>query len=106
MGFPSPAADYVERTLTPESLCGITANSLVIETSDGWAVVERGMRPQKGSTLLISYSGGRHFAKWCGRSLITYDGEALEGGVLDEVEVIGVVTHMVIDLLRDDCPVI
>lgn len=106
MGFPSPAKDYVERTLTPEIICGVTANSLVIETSEGWAVVEIGMKIQQNSTLLISYSGGRHFAKRRGRSLITNDGEALEGDVLDEVEVIGVVTHMIINLRRDDCPVI
>lgn len=87
-------------------MCSITVNSLVIETSDGWAVVERGIKLDKDSTLLISYCGGRHFAKFRDRSLITDDGEALEGDVLDEVEVIGVVTHMIINLRRDDCPVI
>ncbi len=32
MGFPSPAADYIETALTVNSLCNITANSRVIAT--------------------------------------------------------------------------
>lgn len=40
-GFPSPAADYVESRLSVASICGIDANALVIETSSGYAVVDR-----------------------------------------------------------------
>jgi DNA polymerase V len=40
-----------------------------------------------------------------GRALITADGEAIEGDALDDVEVIGVVTHTIIDVQRDDSPV-
>lgn len=48
MGFPSPAADYVETTLTVNSLCNIGANTRVVETSDGYAVVDVSRRPQAG----------------------------------------------------------
>lgn len=41
MGFPSPATDYAESTLTVSYLCGINGNSVVIETSSGYAVIER-----------------------------------------------------------------
>lgn len=81
MGFPSPAKDYIERTLTIETICGVTANSLVIETSHGLAVIEKGMKPSPGSTCLISYSGGCHFAKRRGDALITIDGEVLDDSV-------------------------
>lgn len=105
MGFPSSATDYVERTLAPEVLCGITANSLVIEKSDDWAIVERGMRPQKRRTLLANLLQSWQTLRSMARSVDdTNDGEALAGEAFDEVEVVGVVTHVVIDLQRDDCP--
>lgn len=40
-----------------------------------------------------------------GRAFITADGEAVEGEALDDVEVGGVVTHTIIDLMRDESPV-
>lgn len=48
MGFPSPANDYVEATLTVSSLCNIGANTRVVETSDGYAVIDVSRRPQAG----------------------------------------------------------
>ncbi|HAN9123858.1 Uncharacterised protein [Escherichia coli] len=106
MGFPSPAKDYIERTLTIETICGVTANSLVIETSHGFAVIDNGMKPSPDSTYLISYSGGCHFAKRRGDALITVDGEVLEGEVLDDVDVKGVLTHLINRAADDDSPVI
>lgn len=64
MGFPSPAKYYVERTLTPEIIRGITANSLVIETSDGWAVVERGMKIQQHTTHRIQWGASLRKMSW------------------------------------------
>ncbi|EIQ0040715.1 hypothetical protein LUG75_000119 [Escherichia coli] len=106
MGFPSPAKDYIERTLTIETICGVTANSLVIETSHGFAVIDEGMKPTPDSTYLISYSGGCHFAKRRGGALITIDGEVLEGEVLDEVDVKGILTYLINRAVDDDNPVI
>lgn len=40
MGFASPAADYVERQLSPAILCNIGAESRVLETDMGFAVIE------------------------------------------------------------------
>ncbi|EIX5057535.1 hypothetical protein BED01_24430 [Escherichia coli] len=106
MGFPSPARDYIESKLNVNVICGVTTNSLVIETSQGFAVIEKGMKPSPDSTYLISYSGGCHFAKRRGDALITIDGEVLEGEVLDEVDVKGILTHLINRAVDDDNPAI
>jgi len=105
MGFPSPAMDYAETQLTPEFICGINANSLIIETSSGYAVVERGLKPKTGDYVLVSWLGHNYFARPAGKALITEDGEAIEGEALDDVEVIGVVTWLVNRALDDEAPV-
>ncbi|WP_306308082.1 hypothetical protein [Escherichia coli] len=64
------------------------------------------MKTTPDSTYLISYSGGCHFAKRIGNALITVDGEVLEGEVLDEVDVKGVLTHLINRATEDDNPAI
>lgn len=105
MGFPSPAADYVERRLNITSLCNMDANSRTIETSDGYAVIDVSQRPGQGDIVLIHHDDRTEFAKLMGRAFITAEGEAIEGEALDDVSVAGVVTHTIIDLMRDDSPV-
>lgn len=104
-GFPSPAKDFIETRLSVASICNIDANSLVIETSRGYAVVDKSMRPKSGEYALINYSSRNHFALIAGKSLITEDGEAIEGEALDDVTVIGVVTWLVNRTRDDDAPV-
>ncbi len=78
MGFPSPAKDYAERALSPEVLCGMTANTRIIETDCGYAVIEPAtIKPQEG-VLLILCNGRMQFSKLMGQSLITDDCEAIE----------------------------
>lgn len=105
MGFPSPAMDYIETQLTPEAICGINSNSLIIETSSGFAVVERGSKPKTGDYILVSWLGHNYFARLADKALITEDGEAIEGEALDDVEVIGVVTWLVNRTRDDEAPV-
>ena len=108
MGFPSPAADYVQATVTADSICGLTSNSLVIQTSEGVAVVDRGLAVRQGDILLAILDGRSYFGKILGQTFITHDGDAIEGECLDELQVIGVVTHFITDTrngLDDDCPV-
>lgn len=95
MGFPSPAKDFVERTLNIDIICGISANTLTIETTTGYAVIERGKRPMPNDLVLIDLFGKSHFARVMGESLITDDGEAIEGDALDDVTVAGVVTFII-----------
>ncbi|HHT7402550.1 TPA: hypothetical protein ACT19U_004011 [Raoultella ornithinolytica] len=105
MGFPSPATDYIERRISITSLCNLGANTLVVETRDGYAVIDVSRRPHQGDTVLVRYDGRTEFAKLMGRALITADGEAIEGEALDDVEAGGVVTHTIIDLMQDENPV-
>lgn len=102
MGFPSPATDYTESTLTVNSICRIDANCRVIETESGYAVIDRSLRPQDGEVVLAQTAARIQFAKWYGGSLITEDGEAIEGDSLDDVEVYGVVTFTITGLYHDD----
>lgn len=104
MGFPSPAKDYVERTLSPNILCHIDGNCRVIETSAGYAVINTAIRPKQGSNILISMCGLLQFAVVRGKAIITEDGEAIEGDALDDVDVKGVLTFLVnrVDWQRED----
>ncbi|MFB4859953.1 hypothetical protein ACE3LH_23055 [Enterobacter hormaechei subsp. steigerwaltii] len=106
MGFASPANDYVERQLSPEVICNIGAESRVLETDVGFAIIEPATKKTPGDVLLILYDGNTQFAKLLGKALITDDGEAIEGPALEEVEVMGRVTFF-INRARDDddCPV-
>ncbi|WP_163333069.1 hypothetical protein [Enterobacter bugandensis] len=94
MGFPSPAADYAEQALTITSICGYDGNCRTIEISAGYAIINVSRKPEVGDTVLISFCGSLDFAKVQGKALITQDGEAIEGGALDDATVMGVVTHL------------
>ncbi|MDG3482914.1 hypothetical protein P8V84_03200 [Klebsiella pneumoniae] len=105
MGFPPPANDFAESRVSMNTICDIGANKLIVETSGGYAVIDVYRRPVQGDTVLIRYDGHMEFAKLMGRAFITADGEAIEGEALDDVEVGGVVTHTIIDLMQDENPV-
>lgn len=105
MGFVSPAGDYIERRLNPEDML-TTDQSRIVETATGYAVIEPVTKLTQGQVLLILCGGYTQFAKLQGRSLITDDGEAIEGEAAEEVEVLGRVTFFVNRTIRgDDCPV-
>ncbi|HDV8340529.1 hypothetical protein ACB286_00290 [Enterobacter cloacae] len=105
MGFPSPATDYVEQQLSPSILCDIGADSRVIETDIGFAVIEPVVKKTPGDVLLILCDGHTQFAKLMGEALITNDGEAIEGTALEEVQVLGRVTFFINSMINDDRPV-
>ncbi|HHB6816880.1 hypothetical protein ACR92Y_03365 [Klebsiella pneumoniae] len=107
VGFPSPAADYVEGRLTVDKLCGTGPNTRVVVTETGYAVVDFSVKPKQGDTVLIQYTGGTDFAKVMGKAFITRDGEALEGEALDDVVVLGIVTYVINQTCRndDECPI-
>jgi phage repressor protein C with HTH and peptisase S24 domain len=103
MGFPSPAADR----LTVDMFCGISMNSRVLETSEGYAVIDVSLNARQGDTLVVLADGEMQFVKLAGKALISKDGEAIKGSTLEEVKVIGRVTFFINRALDDDsCPVI
>jgi len=60
----------------------------------------------QGQTLLILSGGRTQFAKLRGRTLITDDGEAIEGAAAEEVEVMGRVTFFINSTdVNDESPV-
>lgn len=105
MGFPSPAKDYEEDRLTVDNLCGIDMNCKVIETDLGWAVINIALPVIPGVIVLATFDGRNHFAKVMGRSLITEDGEAVEGEALEDVVVHGVVTYTINRCSEERSPV-
>ncbi|EPV0761213.1 hypothetical protein ACMAV9_03255 [Klebsiella pneumoniae] len=105
MGFPSPATDYVEQRLSVNSICNVGPNTRVFERDGGYVVVDIGLKPRQGSQLIILHDGRSELAKLMGRSLITEDGEAIEGEALDDVDVAGVVTHIICDVRSDSLAV-
>ncbi len=102
MGFPSPATDYVETRLTPESICGVGMDSRILETSSGFAVIEPCTRLVQNQVLLILSGGRTQFARVIGMALIFDDGEAIEGPAAEEVEVMGRVTFFINSVIEDD----
>ena len=105
MGFPSPATDYTEQRLTVNSICNVGPNTLLFERSGGYVVLDISLKPKQGSQVLIQHGVGTEFAVLRGRSLITEDGEAIEGEALDDVTVAGVVTHIICDVRSDSLAV-
>lgn len=102
MAFASPANDYVESRLSPETICGIGMDSRILETSSGFAVIEPCTRLVQNQVLLILSGGRTQFARVMGRALITDDGEAIEGEAAEEVEVMGRVTFFINSAIEDD----
>lgn len=105
MGFPSPATDYVEQRLSVNLICNVGPNTLLFETGGGYVVVDVSLKPRQGSQVMINHDGRTGIAKVMGSSLITEDGEAIEGEALDDVTVAGVVTHTIIDVRSDSVAV-
>ncbi|GKN71980.1 S24/S26 family peptidase [Klebsiella variicola] len=105
MGFPSPATDYVEQRLSVNTICNVWPNTRVFERDGGYVVLDISLKPKQGSQVLIQHGGGTELATLRGRSLITEDGEAIEGEALDDVTVAGVVTHIICDVRSDSLAV-
>ena len=105
MGFPSPATDYVEQRLSVNTICNVGPNTRVFERDGGYVVLDISLKPKQGSQVLIQHGGGTELATLRGRSLITEDGEAIEGEVLNDVTVAGVVTHIICDVRSDSLAV-
>ena len=94
MAFPSPAIDYVEQRLTPESLMHVTESSIIIPTNEGYAVAEPGYKVKKGRIVLLDVNGKLMFAEVGDGVFKTNDG-IIDGDALDDARVLGVVTFMV-----------
>lgn len=92
------AFEAVTESLLPPS-------ASIVETQEGYDVVDNSTLFKRGDTLLIWFCGRQQHAFWAGDALITDDGEAIEGEALDDVRLVGVVTHTISPVWVDDNPV-
>ena len=83
----------------------IPSSADIVETQEGYDVIEKTSLFRRGVTLLIWFCGRQQHAYWAGHALITDDGEAIEGDALDDVSLVGVVTHTISPVWVDDNPV-
>ncbi|WP_237929995.1 hypothetical protein [Buttiauxella sp. S19-1] len=107
MGFPSPAANFALGMLNLNDIHGVTSgDSVLVDTSEGYALLSKTRKPVNGDTVMLQFCGSTQFAKLQGASLITSDGEAIEGDALADVVVIGKVVVSIISTRKDDRPII
>lgn len=85
---------FVEVTRKSPSEC-LPAIANVVGAPGGYAIIEKVRRPEQGVKLLIWFCGRHQYAYLAGEALITDDGEAIEGDSLDDVRLIGIVTHTI-----------
>ncbi|KAA0520061.1 hypothetical protein F0325_15490 [Enterobacter ludwigii] len=83
----------------------LSSSASIVETQEGYDVVDNSTLFKRGDTLLIWFCGRQQHAFWAGDALITDDGEAIEGEALDDVRLVGVVTHTISPVWVDDNPV-
>ncbi|OUF20866.1 hypothetical protein AZ039_001541 [Enterobacter kobei] len=76
----------------------------IVETQEGFDVIDKALSFNRGDTLLIWFCGRQQHAYWAGSALITDDGEAIEGDALDDVRLVGVVTHTIHRVYTDENP--
>ena len=76
----------------------------IVETQEGYDVIDNSTLFKRGDTLLIWFCGRQQHAYWAGDALITDDGEAIEGEALDDVRLVGVVTHTIHPVSSDENP--
>ncbi|ENT2950000.1 hypothetical protein ACFFOE_002021 [Klebsiella aerogenes] len=89
MDYPPSATDYTVRALTVDLICDVS------------------MKTTPDSTVMMTYDGKIDFTKVMGRSLITREGEAIEGEALNDIVVSSVVTFITncATQVDDDFPV-
>ncbi|BBW22429.1 hypothetical protein STN0717ENT53_27640 [Enterobacter kobei] len=76
----------------------------IVETQEGYDVIDNASLAKRGDTLLIWFCGRQQHAYWARSALITDDGEAIEGEALDDVSLVGVVTHTIRPVASDENP--
>jgi len=82
----------------------IPPSSCIVETQEGFDFIDSSSLCKRGDTLLIWFCGRQQHAYWAGDALITDDGEAIEGEALDDVRLVGVVTHTIRPVVSDENP--
>lgn len=88
-----------------ETLLNTTGGKLIGIAGD-YYLVESDCTARDGEPLCYSFFGHCGIGKLMGRSLITQDGEAIEGDCLEDIVVMGKVTFMMFSVHDEKRPVI
>ncbi len=105
MGFPSPAQDYVESRIDLNALfIHHPSATFLVERDNLSYVVDSSLKPAPGDEVCYELFGEQGIGKMMGRAIITPDGEALEGSVLDDLVICGVVVLQVMKVWDDQLP--
>ena len=99
-----PRTTDIPNTFAAVSEPFLPPSSCILETQEGYDVIQNVARFKRGDTLLIWFCGRQQHAYWAGGALITDDGEAIEGEALDDVRLVGVVTHTIHPVGSDENP--
>lgn len=102
MSYTSPVLANTETPMTLASLCRLDGKYRAIEILPGFVVIDITRNPQPGDTVAFSFCGGMQFARVQGKSLITPDGDVIEGDELDDVRVAGVVIFLIKEINNDE----
>jgi len=99
MGFPSPASDYVEgRIDLNKVLMPHPTHMLMIETPDGFAIVDRTVQGKTGDKVAFQLGDYSQLGRLFKTGIITSDGETIDGEGLEGLIVLGKVTATVISV--------
>ena len=103
MGFPSPASDYIERRIDlNDVLMPHRNNMILIETPDGFALVDGSLTPRPGNKVASQVDGYPMIGKYFRTGIITEEGETMDGESLEGVVMLNVVTHEVLSVYEAD----
>ncbi|MEY8769045.1 phage repressor protein [Erwinia sp. ACCC 02193] len=105
MGFQSPAQDYVESRIDLNNLFILHPSAtFLIERGNLSYVVDSSLNPAPGDEVCYELFGEQGIGKMMGRAIITPDGDAIEGSVLDDLLIHGVVVLQVMKVWDDRLP--
>lgn len=103
MGFPSPAADFVESRIDlNKHMIKRPSATIRIETPRGFALVDSSIKPAPGNKIAWQVDGYPMVGKYFKGVIITEDGETIDGQSLEGVVMLGVVTFEVLDVYEAD----
>lgn len=105
MGFPSPAQDYVESRIDLNNLfIRHPSATFLVKRGNLSYVVDSSLKPQPGDEVCYEPFGEQGVGKMMGRAIITPDGNALEGTMLDDMLIRGVVVLQVMKVWDERLP--
>lgn len=107
MGFPSPAADYVEKRIDLNAiLMPNPKNVMRLETPDGFVLVDRSVTPRPGDTVAFQFDDYPQLGKLFSSGIITQDGETIDEEGLEGIILLGKVTAEIVSVYDQCRPII